>query len=310
MSLTTGHAVFLYEFESDGTRIVCPLAERLTSGHVDAYTPYGCSGFAGNGGCPEFPAHWRAFAIDRGYVCGYIGLNPLFYHPSYGKPCELYYHHSIYVLDLRLSEAELFTALSLNRKRSILKSARLKQPLREDRASLAAFFVAHFRSFMSGKNANATYELSEHTLEVLAGLDNVLLVGAGNGAHDIEAVAAFAHTPHSADYLFGIWRPNGKRHSVALLWNGMLRLKALGIPWLNLGGGIRPGDGVAEFKARFGARELPLGALKQVYDEAAYAELCRTAGRDPNERDGYFPAYRAEMGGGAPMSRSNLSGHD
>jgi hypothetical protein len=64
------------------------------------------------------------------------------------------------------------------------------------------------------------------------------------------------------------------------------------VPWLNLGGGMAPGDTLAEFKARFGASALPMRAVKAVYDRAAYVELCRQHGADPDDRNGFFPAYR------------------
>jgi len=49
MRLTTGFNTYLYCFESNHVRIVCPIAEREFEGHVDIVTPYGFSGFVGNG---------------------------------------------------------------------------------------------------------------------------------------------------------------------------------------------------------------------------------------------------------------------
>jgi hypothetical protein len=62
----------------------------------------------------------------------------------------------------------------------------------------------------------------------------------------------------------------------------------LGLP-LNLGGGVRPGDGLEEFKRGFANRELPWRTHEIVVDPAAYEEL--SAGRDP--ASGFFPLYRA-----------------
>jgi hypothetical protein len=61
----------------------------------------------------------------------------------------------------------------------------------------------------------------------------------------------------------------------------------LGLP-LNLGGGVRPGDGLEEFKRGFANRELPFRTHELICDPAAYAELA--AGRPD---DGVFPLYRA-----------------
>jgi hypothetical protein len=64
------------------------------------------------------------------------------------------------------------------------------------------------------------------------------------------------------------------------------------VPYLNLGGGIREGDDVAEFKRRFGAAERPLASLRQVYRPDVYDRLCAQAGVSP-QRSGWFPPYRA-----------------
>ena len=47
----------------------------------------------------------------------------------------------------------------------------------------------------------------------------------------------------------------------------------MGIPFLNLGGGVRDGDTLAEFKRRFGGLELPLKSLRQIYRPDEYAVL-------------------------------------
>jgi hypothetical protein len=57
---------------------------------------------------------------------------------------------------------------------------------------------------------------------------------------------------------------------------------------LNLGGGIRPGDGLEEFKRGFANAELPFHTHEIVCDRDAYERL--SAGR---EAGGFFPAYRA-----------------
>jgi hypothetical protein len=94
------------------------------------------------------------------------------------------------------------------------------------------------------------------------------------------------------DFMFNVPLPEGRRHAAALLWCGVNRLKSVGVPALNLGGGIREGDSLAGFKQRFGARKLPFRCLKQVYEPAAYEALCRRKNVDPDDLSGYFPPYR------------------
>jgi hypothetical protein len=57
---------------------------------------------------------------------------------------------------------------------------------------------------------------------------------------------------------------------------------------LNLGGGIRPGDALEEFKRGFANRQSAWTTSELICDEQAYARL--SAGR---EAGGFFPAYRA-----------------
>ncbi|MGN6816670.1 MAG: GNAT family N-acetyltransferase [Solirubrobacterales bacterium] len=61
----------------------------------------------------------------------------------------------------------------------------------------------------------------------------------------------------------------------------------LGLP-LNLGGGLRPGDALEEFKRGFANRQQPWLTLELICDAEKYAQL--SAGRDAA---GFFPAYRA-----------------
>jgi len=56
---------------------------------------------------------------------------------------------------------------------------------------------------------------------------------------------------------------------------------------LNLGGGVRPGDGLEEFKRGFANAELPFRTHELVCDPPAYAKLSRGI-----EDDGFFPLYR------------------
>jgi hypothetical protein len=58
---------------------------------------------------------------------------------------------------------------------------------------------------------------------------------------------------------------------------------------LNLGGGIRPGDALEEFKRGFANRTLAWRTSEVVCDPERYAEL--SGGRDAG---GFFPAYRAD----------------
>jgi hypothetical protein len=294
MHLTTGLPTYLYRFEAGHVRIVCPIAERTSAGQVDIVTPYGFSGFAGTGACPDFPGYWEEFAASRGYVCGYLGLNPLLWDESYGRPEDVHEYNHIYTLDLTLNDEELQANLSANRRRQLRSWDATQAALCHDRDALSAFVRRHHGEFLAQRGASRASYLSEATLCALFDRPDVVLVGAGERA--IEAVSVFAYTSRVGDFLFNVSVEGGRRHSAALIWYGVTRLKALNVPVLNLGGGIHENDGVAAFKQRFGARRLPLKSLRQIYDRLAFASLCRRADADPADRQGYFPPYRAGSG--------------
>lgn len=291
MHLTTGLKTYLYRFEKENIRIACPISERMFGKYTDIVTPYGFSGLAGNNDCSEFSYYWKQFVRQRGYVCGYIGLNPVFENNTYYGPDEVYQYNSVYVLDLTLSQSELYANLSPNRKRQLKNWEKILSNIVLEKSTVTHFFLTNYPDFCGRRNASPTYNFSRDTLSFLTSLDNVLIVGIGN-LEKVEAVSVFAYTADIGEYLFNVSLPESRHHSAALLWYGVNHLKSLQIPLLNLGGGILENDGVAQFKQRFGAKKLALKCLKQVYEPEIYETLCRQVNVDPNDLSGYFPAYR------------------
>jgi hypothetical protein len=281
--------VSLYVTEVGGVRVACPLIEKSIGGLRDVATPYGFSGITGTAPAPEFPAQWREFAAQRGYVAGYLAINALFGDDTYADPEAVTIANQTYVLDLSQGIDGLWAGLSTNRKRQLRDwDAGDHETEGEE---LAAFFVEHYPLTMERKEAAGRHRFPPATLAALCELPNAFLVGA-RAEGRLESVSIFGHTPYAGDFLFNAALPGCAHHSVGLIWSAVHRLVDLGIPWLNLGGGMSPGDSLADFKARFGARPLPMRAVKAVYDPPAYEDLCRRHGADPGDRDGFFPAYR------------------
>jgi hypothetical protein len=289
--LTTGLVTYLYTFEDEAVRIICPLAEREIESHRDLVTPFGIGGFAGNGESQAFADHWWAFAKRMGYVCGYIGLNPLFDRPCFSRPGEAVTERTIFVMDLSVDETEVRRRLAPRLRREIASLKSPRADLVEDRRSLTEFFVSNYLPFMERKGAAPVYRFRTATLEALCSLDSVLLVGAARRGR-IEAVMMFGFTPYSADGLFVPSHPGCEHHSTPLIWWAVKAMQARDVPLLNLGGAVREGDGLAAYKRRFGSLSLPMRALKQIYRPDTYADLCRRASVGQDDQ-GYFPAYRA-----------------
>jgi hypothetical protein len=293
MHLTTGWPTFLYAWQDGSARAICAIAERGEAGEVDVVTPYGFGGIVGAQVGPRMLEQWHEFARHRGYVCGYLGLNPVLAPATLRESADYREHNDVYVLELHRGTDALYASLSTNRRRQLHDFTSSSVRLVEDRERLSAWFLRHVDEFLRDKGASSTYAFSQETWTALLSSEDILVLGTERPGGDVAAVCVFGYTPHCAEYLFGISEPDGRSHTAALLWAGAGRLGEKGIPKLNLGGGVKRGDGIAQFKERFGGKRLPLGALKEVYRPEVYATLCQRAGKDPTDRTGFFPAYRA-----------------
>ena len=291
MHLTTGYPTFLYVWQSGEAKVICPLAERTYQGCTDVVTPYGFSGFVGTDPFLDCLADWHRFAVQAGYVCGYIGLNPVLTIQVALGAADAFVTNRLYVMNLQLPVDELYQQLSQNRKRVLKAFAKQEYSYSFSKVNLKPFFLAHYHAFFARKKAAATYNFSLSTLASLLASDRVLLIGYLE-EREVKAVVVLAYTHHMGEYLFSLTLPGYEDHTTPLLWYGALHLKEKQVPYLNLGGGATPGDSIATFKQRFGAMDLPLTCLKQVYQESLYAALCTQAQVDPADKQGYFPAYR------------------
>ena len=292
MQLTTGWPTYLYVWQDGPARAVCAVAERGEAGQVDVVTPYGFGGFTGVHVGQAVLDSWLQFARDRGYVCGYVGLNPELAPDACRRSPDYAEHNDVYVLELDRGLGALHAALSTNRRRQLRAFQGGGGEVLEGGERLADYFLANVDAFLEASGASASYAFDSATWAALLEMEDVFLVGVEGADGQVLAACLFGHTPYCGEYLFGISTPAGRRYSTPLIWAGAERLAQRGVPRLNLGGGVRRGDGIAEFKERFGAKRLALGALKQVYRPDLYAQLCRDAGVDPADRSGYFPPHR------------------
>jgi len=114
-----GDPAVLFVAEGEGARVACPLIEREIDGCLDIATPYGFSGLTGTGPWPGFDREWREFAAARGYVAGYLAVNPLFGDDSYADPATVTVANETYVIDLRDGVEGAWSRLSTNRRRQL-----------------------------------------------------------------------------------------------------------------------------------------------------------------------------------------------
>ncbi|MGH6946123.1 MAG: GNAT family N-acetyltransferase [Kiloniellales bacterium] len=296
MALASGQELRLFVAEGEGARAICPIAERRFSGSRDLVTPYGFGGFVGRGRLDDLPRAWRSFAEAEGFTSGYLGLHPLLAPRDLDWGADAVSGALVYLIDLASDREALIGAMS-SRRRTSLRRWLAEVTVISERAALTEAFVALYPLSMARLGAASVYQFGEAALRRLSAEDSIVLLGALSDSGEIEAVAMTALASGCAEYLFFASVEGCRDHSAGLIWLTMVAAKKAGCSWFNLGGGIRPNDGVAEFKRRFGATPRETLALKQIYRSADFARLCRASGFSQaiadGGRGGYFPPYYA-----------------
>lgn len=293
--LDTGWPTWLYCAEQAGVRVVCPFAERRHGSALDLVTPRGFSGFSASGAWPGFAARWQAFAAARGAVCGYIAQHPEFGAAELEGPAEA--GPTLYLLDLAAGAAATLARARKGRRRELRAWRARGHRYVDDPAALRDFALGHHAGFMTRVGAAAASRRGDAALRTLIAAPGSLFVGASRDGGAVEAVLLVGATRWGAEGVFNIAAlPGGREHTVALLAWCVEALAAQGVPWLNLGGGVRDGDAIAAAKREWNPREARLRRLKHVYRPDEYARLCAQVGVDPASRDGYFPAYYRPAG--------------
>lgn len=287
---------FLYVGRNDAgeVEVVCPVAVRDDS-TPDLYTPYGLGGFASRRPLPGFSAEWKAFAERSGWITSYIALNPLLV-TDLGFPSDVTRPAAdLFIIDLGPGLDVVHRSMSRSRRAALARWDLSPRPITTDRSMILDFVRREADGHFGRRSARDTYFFSNDTWERLLSSPSVIAMAATEG-DGLSACCIVGTTARSADFLFGISRPGGESYSAPLIWEAMKVLDAAGVQTLNLGGGIRDGDGVAEFKRRFGAVETSTTTLQLVHDPARYARLCQESGSTAAETSDFFPPYRRNQG--------------
>lgn len=291
VQINTGSSMFLFLFEKDGVKICCPLMERDYCGVTDIAKPFGISGFTGNGKHPDFYKTWLEFVSSRYYVTGYTGIHPLFGKRDWFPQSKTYDHESIQVLDIKPSAEAILAMMSKKRRKQLKDWDQTKKMVTTNRESIKKFFLSHYHSFLDRKEAALYYYFSDRAMESFFRAEHSIMVGAlENG--EVVSATYFGYTDYLADAIFNLSLPGKNHHSAALIWHAVLELKKRGVPLLNMGGG---GGGISEFKRRFGAYQLTLFSVKEIYDEPEYMRLTNQSLENGLRHEGFFPAYRRQI---------------
>jgi hypothetical protein len=275
---------------SGGARMLLPFFEREWFGTTDIATIQGLSGASISPSSTAPLRVWRDYAVQRGWVAGYIQLATTVTLSEGLSGDELVASQTVFLLDLRA--ADPLASVSNIVRRKIRRAAKVGAVLVDDPSVVAENLKLLYPATMRRVGARPLYAVSPATLERWVFDPSSIALGARVG-RSVEAVSLFCVAGTHAEYHINASTLSGRDLSAWLIWSAIERLRAAGVEVLNLGGaGARPGDGVAQFKERFHGESRSLWALRQIYDDAKYDELCRRAGVT-HGRD-WFPAYRAQ----------------
>lgn len=277
--------------EAEGGRLVVPFVERRWRDAVDIATPISLSGASLSGPGRAVLACWRDYARSRGWVAGYLQLAPGADIGLAGATDtdadRVVASNRVFVLALGPDGLE-GTAEIVRRKIRRARVAGVR--LVDDAERVADALVALYPQTVARLAIPARAAYPEAALRTWATARGTLALGAELGGR-VVAASLFPRRGTRAEYQLNAAGESGRDLAAWLLDEAARRLAATGVRTLELGGGVRPGDGLHAFKARFHGVERPLQALCQVYDAGRYAALVASAGASPDET--WFPAYRA-----------------
>jgi len=291
ISSGTGRNAYLFVHEDTvtGGRAACPFVERDWQGTTDIYTGSGFAGFTCAGKCPGARDAWNDMVRQRGYVCGYFAL-----HPKTGC-AELHMGvrpaHSLYTVDLADGAQAAVARSSRSVRRSLADWQELGSPYSEDRQQVKEFLLRHYSDFMDRVGARASGRWPARTLASMLDDARIVMVGASD-EQGICAAHTFAVGWPGADTHLNVSVREGRSFTTALLVWGMHRLAEGGCRWLHLGGGMSPGDHVAQSKQKYRPEVDVLPVACEVYDREVFDRLCLQMPARSQGASGFFPPYR------------------
>jgi hypothetical protein len=274
---------------SQGARMLLPFHRRQFDGATDIVTLPGLSGALISPTSAAPIEAWSRFAKSQGWVCGYIQLSPLndALDPPL-QPDEIRSNNALYVFDLETWK--IGSSVGYNMRRKLRVGDHLGAKLITDPERLAEAFPRLYLDHLT--LMGSAPDFTENALEQWFAAPGILAFGAELNGQIVNIQMGRRHGTWADLHLAGA-TPEGRELQAWLIWQAIESLGRDGLYRLNIGGYGSHGDQLHWMKARFGANEHPLRALRQIYDPARFAQLCHQTGADPQAS--FFPPYRGAM---------------
>lgn len=248
----------------------------------DAISPYGYPGATGRPDPPPDPSQvdWSETGLVSIFVRDRIGEPPCFARGTVRNHVHL--ADGADGIRKRLREQ-----IRRNERRGwaveLSPGRETADPARE------AFEHAYAQTMARAGAAERYLYPSEYFQRLLSG-GRIWLLVAARGGERLAGALAVASDGYLHYYLGGTADEALPDSPMKNLFTAMIELGGeLGLP-VNLGGGLRPGDSLDEFKRGFANARAPFHTHEVICDAAAYEELAAAAAPAPQ---GFFPAYRS-----------------
>ncbi len=286
----------LYVETSNEKKIICPFSVRSKeNGYREIVSPYGFGGVLStemrHGGAASLGS-WEDFWRQNDVVTAYIMQHPLCRISAEGGDECVKESHPLFCIDLQLPEEELWRNMHSTHRYEIRRGEKDSGiEISIDDEELKHALLVLYPQTLERIQASKIYYFRQSTLETLMNMRHAFLVGAVSGT-TVHAVSLFLYTEHGAEYFLNAATLEGRKFSRTLLWTAIRELKKRAVPFLNLGGGVRPGDSLEDFKRRFGGKMLCTQTLRQIFDRDKYTYLMKYC--EAGDAHGYFPPYWKE----------------
>jgi hypothetical protein len=284
----SGFAPQLAIVKAGGSQMILPFFEREWRGYRDIATVPGLSGASiMPDSAPPLDA-WHDYARQRGWVSGYIQL-AIESRLKGGGLLDIASHNAMFQFDLANWDVE--TSVRKLARRSIKAGDRLGARLVTDAIRLRDAMLRLYPLAMQNRKASSAFSLQ--TLE--RWFEDREMVSLGAALNDEVAVVHLGrHHGDLVEWYVAATTEEGRPLGAWLIWRATQILAKRGFRRSNIGGGVRMGDGLYQMKKRFNVGEYPLRAVRQIYREDIYAQLCA---QSQKANSGYFPVYRYVGGG-------------
>ncbi len=266
--------------------MLLPFFERPWMDAFDIATIPGLSGASISPASVAPLSLWWEYAKSRNWVAGYIQLDPSVELSELPPHSDLVPHNFLFFLDLDNWDPAKAPSRTIHRK--IAAAEKNGAVLVSNTAELTQRLQELYPSAMQRLGASGIVALE--TLSRWASGPNSFIFGVRLG-QVIHAVHLGHRAGEFAEVHTAATTKEGRSLATVVYWGAADYLRQRGVRFYNLGGGPRPGDGIAQFKMRLGGRPAALRSIQQIYDRERYHEFCVRSGCG-EDAGGRFPPYR------------------